>query len=172
MSEWNDIGGEWTSSATTIARQEIEKMISVAVDHLFSSIREGLAFAPFAVIMKHDREIYLNAMRSKKAQNISELAASQTADETARMLWDSLFAQAPSLRAGAVLESAGSGIISKGPNSGRLPALRLEGDHRESSPFVASAPWWQEQDGGLTRGSLSIWPGPIALFGPPEQRPR
>jgi len=172
MSEWIGISGEWISSATTTARQEIEKMISAAADHLFSSVREGLAFAPFAVIMKHDREIYLNVVRSKEAQDASELAASQTADETAQMLWGSLFAQAPSLRAGAVLESAGSGIIAKGPDSGLLPMLRLEGDHRESSPFVASAPWWQEQDGRLTRGSLSIWPGPIALFGPPEQRPR
>lgn len=165
MSEWAEIGAsEWASDATLTARQEVAKMISEAVTHLFMSIGEGLSFAPFAVIIKDDGEISLNVVRTEKARDISELAASQAAGGVIFRLWGSLRSQAPSLRAGAVLESAGSGIIARGPYGGRLPLLRLVGDHRESSPFVATAPWWQERDGQLTRGSLSISPSPITLF--------
>lgn len=174
MSEWAAIDTTlWSGRADLTVRQEIMAMISTAATYLFANIGQGMAFAPFAVTVKHDRELYLNVVRNEKAKDISEIAASPYADQMAQRMWDSLRAQAASLRAGAVLESAGSGIIAKGPGSGRLPMLRLAGDHREAVPFVAAAPWWQEKNGQFTRGELRIADGMMGLFAPEQrQHPR
>lgn len=172
MSEWAAIDTTlWSGNADLTVRQEIMAMVSTAVTLLFANIDQGMAFTPFAVTVKNDRELYLNLVSNEKAENVSELAASPFADQMAQRIWASLRAQAASLRAGAVLESAGSGIISKGPDSGRVPMLRLAGDHREAAPFIAVAPWWQGKDGQFARGSLRIADGMMGLFAP-GQRPQ
>ena len=161
---------EWASTATFTARQEVARMISAAVTHLFKNIGEGISFAPFAVIIKHDGELYLNIIRTERAEAVSELVASPVADEMAQEDVGFPLSRDPCAQA-LYWRARDAGSISKGRDSGRLPVLRLVGDHRESSPFVAAAPWWQEQDGQFTRGTLQVAPGPIALFGSPGERP-
>jgi hypothetical protein len=162
---------EWALEATLAAREEVGEMISMAVTYLFDNIGKGLPFVPLAVLMKQDRKIDMNVAIPPGATDVREFATPEAVNAAIHALWNSLASEASSLRAGAVLESAGSGIIARGP-SGRVPLLRLVGDHRESPPFVATAPWWQERDGQLKCGPLSFAQSPFALFGPRQQGSR